>query len=184
MDMFRLVKLILICTVVFMMYSNAFSEEELPLLMDLAQINLEVINTEIEVQISTTGYQSVTLSSKAGYKLVIVTLTGIITSPCRIASGTSEFTAIYEKVTTNDEGEKKFRVSIKVSDAIAKDDSWAIPPEGARITTTYFIRETGNIIIKVAFVLPEDVDNFFVRYPTLAKGKASILSQSGEKSKK
>ena len=56
-------------------------ESDLPLLMDLAQLKLEVINTEVVDRISA---NDVTLSAKEGFNLVVVTLRGTVTDPCRI----------------------------------------------------------------------------------------------------
>jgi len=103
--------------------------------------------------------------------LVVVTLKGTIPAPCRLALETSEFAAIYEKITTNGEGEKKSNVSIELSSGFAKGDSWAIPPAGSRSTTTYYIQETGNILIKVVFALPEDVNDFLFAIRHLQTGK-------------
>jgi len=142
--------------------------QELPELMDLAQLKLEVTNTEVVGQIS--GYNT-TLSAKEGFKLFVVTLIGIVTEPCQIIIGAEEFSAIYKKETN---------FSSKVSDAFANDDSWSVPPEGFSVTSKFPIKEPGPIIIKVAFILPEKITNFFVRYPALAKGKATISAQAGE----
>jgi len=51
---------------------------------------------------------------------------------------------------------------------------------GVSVTSSYYIYEPGPIILKVAFILPEKITNFFVRYPALAKGKATISAQAGE----
>ena len=61
-----------------------------------------------------------------------------------------------------------------MSVAIAKDDSWSIAPEGAQVVSTNYIREVGPIILKMAVILPEEINNFYVRYPALAQGKATI----------
>jgi hypothetical protein len=55
-----------------------------------------------------------------------------------------------------------------------------VPPEGFSVTSDIFIKEPGPIILKVAVILPEKITNFFVRYPALAKGKATISAQAGE----
>jgi len=150
--------------------------QELPELMDLAQLKLEVTNTEVVGQIS--GYNT-TLSAKEGFKLFVVTLIGIVTEPCKIAIETREFSAIYEKEITNNKGEKETSLDVIVSDAVATGDSWSIPPVGARTFTVCPIK-AGPTIIKVAFILPEKITSFFVRYPALAKGKATISAQAGE----
>jgi len=166
----RIIFISLLLSLIGLMCINAISQElellELPFLMDLAQLKLEVTNTEVVGQIS--GFFA-TLSAKEEYKLVVVTLKGIVTDPCQISINTGEFSAIYEKGTG---------LNVKVSGAIAKDDSWSVPQVGSSITTICYIKEPGPIILKVAFILPEKITNFFVRYPALAKGKATISGTS------
>ena len=172
----RIIFISLLLSLIFLMCLNAISQE-LPFLMDLAQLKLEVTNTEVVDQISSFN---TTLSAKEGYKLVVVTLKGIVTHPCQISIGTAEFSAIYGEEATNWEGEKVTILYVEVSAAIAEDDSWSISRVGATITLFYYIKEPGPTILKVAFILPEKITNFFVRYPALAKGKATISAQAGE----
>lgn len=146
---------------------------DLPLLMDTAQLELKVTDTEEADRISSAGYQMTTLSAKEGYKLVVVSLEGTVQEPCRLTFNTTEFAAIYEKETTDHEGKKQLRVSVKESSAIERG-AWSIPPEGAKSTVTFYIREPGPITLRVAFILPEEITSFHVRYPTLAQGKAVI----------
>jgi len=177
----RIIFIFLLLSLIGLMCLNAISQEpellELPFLMDFAQLKLEVTNTEVVDQISRFN---TTLSVNEGYKLVVVTLKGIVTGPCQISIETREFSAIYEEETTNNKGEKETRLSVKLSDAIARDDSWSIFQVAFSETTTCYIKEPGPIILKVAFILPEKITNFFVRYPALAKGKAAISAQAGE----
>jgi len=175
----RIIFIPLLLSLMGLMCLNGISQEpELPLLMDFAQLKLEVNNTEVVDQIY--GMDMTTLSAKEGYKLVVVTLKGIVPHPCRIILETSEFSAIYEEEITNFKGEKEVDIKDRVSDAFATGGSWRIPPVGARVFTTCWIKEPGPIILKVAFTLPEKITNFFVRYPALAKGKATISAQAGE----
>jgi len=177
----RIIFISLLLSLISLMCLNAISQE-LPFLMDLAKLKLEVTNTEVVDQISSSsfGRDDTTISAKEGYKLVVVTLKGIVLHPCIITIAAREFSAIYEEETTNNKGEKETRPYVMVSDAVAIGDQWAIPSVGSRVTTTYYIKEPGPIIIKVAFMLPEKITNFFVRYPALAKGKATISAQAGE----
>jgi len=163
----RIIFISLLLSLIGLMCLNTISQE-LPELMDLAQLKLEVTNTEVVGQISR---YNTTLSAKEGFKLFVVTLIGIVTEPCQIIIGAEEFSAIYKKETN---------FSSKVSDAFAHDDSWSVPPEGFSVTSKFPIKEPGTIIIKVAFILPEKITSFFVRYPALAKGKATISAQAGE----
>ncbi|MBA7714896.1 hypothetical protein ES703_123928 [subsurface metagenome] len=86
---------------------------------------------------------------------------------------TTEFAAIYEKETTDYEGKKKLDVLVKQSSAIERV-VWSIPPEDCHIITTFYVHKPGPIILRVAFILPEEITSFHVRYPMLAQGKATI----------
>jgi hypothetical protein len=167
----RIIFISLLLSLISLMCLNAISQE-LPFLMDLAQLKLEVTNTEVVDQISSSyGLDTTTLSANEGYQLVVVTLKGIVPHPCRIIIKNSEFSVIYEKETS---------LHIEVSSAITNNDSWSVPPEGFSVTSDIFIKEPGPIILKVTVILPEKITNFFVRYPALAKGKATISAQAGE----
>ena len=143
---------------------------DLPFLIDLAQLELKVTDTEIVDHISTS---ITTLSPKEGYKLVVVSLEGEVQKPCRFTLDTAEFAAIYEKETTDYEGKKKLDVLVKQSSAIERV-VWSIPPEDCHIITTFYVHKPGPIILRVAFILPEEITSFHVRYPMLAQGKATI----------
>lgn len=145
--------------------------KELPLLMDLAQINLEVKDAEVINEIS--SYDR-TISAKGGYKLVTVTLEGNVNKPCRIAFNNFQFAAIYEEYSTKYKVEGEFIVHIKESSAIAKNNAWSLPPEGGIVTTIYYIYESGPIFLKVAFSLPEEILSFYILNPTLVKGEVTL----------
>ena len=169
----RIIFISLLLLLIGLMCLNAISQE-LPFLMDLTQLKLEVTNTEVVDHISSFN---TTLSAEKGYKLVVVTLKGIVTHPCLISIETGEFSAIYEREFTNNKGEKETIFHVELSDAIAIA-GWLISEGDLRIVFTHCIKEPGPIIIKVAFILPEKITNFFVRYPALAKGKAMIPGTS------
>jgi len=170
----RIIFISLLLSLIGLMCLNAISQE-LPFLMDLAQLKLEVTKTEVVDQISSSSFgldaTTTTTTANEGYQLVVVTLKGIVPHPCRIIIKNSEFSVIYEKETS---------LHIEVSSAITSIDSWSVPPEGFSVTSDIFIKEPGPIILKVAVILPEKITNFFVRYPALAKGKATISAQAGE----
>ena len=181
----RIIFIFLLLSLIGLMCLNAISQEpELPFLMDLAQLKLEVTNTKIVDQISSSSFgldaTTTTTTANEGYQLVVVTLKGIVPHPCRITIETREFSVIYEEETTNYEGEKEVSLRVRLSDAVATGDIWSIAPEGTSVTLSIFRREPGPIILKVAVILPEKTTNFFVRYPALAKGKATISAQAGE----
>jgi len=177
----RIIFISLLLSLISLMCLNAISQE-LPFLMDLAQLKLEVTNTEVVDQISSSNFgRDATTTADEGYKLVVVTLKGIVPHPCRIAIETRDFSAVYEKETSNSKGEKEVSLGFDVSDAIATtDDSWILTGDISYFISILYIREPGPTIIKVAFIFPEKITSFFVRYPTLAKGKATISAQAGE----
>ena len=156
---------------------------DLPLLMDIAQLELKVTDTEEADRISRVGYPGTTLSAKVGYKLVVVSLEGTVQEPCGLPFNTTEFAAIYEKETTDYEGKKKLQVFVTESSGI-ESATWSIPPEGARTTVTFYIPEPGPITLRVVFILPEEITSFHVRYPALAQGKAAIPGKQDDNSRK
>ena len=103
-----------------MIHVKVFSREasDLPLLIDLAQLELKVTDTGVVDHISTIGYPRTTLSAKKGYKLVVVRLEGEAEKPCCLTLDITEFTAVYEKETTDYEGKKKHEVLVRKSSAI------------------------------------------------------------------
>lgn len=182
----RFITLVALMLVVLLMSTNAISGEY-PFLMDLGQLKLAVANVEAIDQISALHgpMGNIVISVKKGYKLVVVTLKGVVTHPCRIFIDPTEFIALYKEETADPKGEEE-HIRIENSDAAAIDDTWVAPvstAEGieARITLT-MIRQPGPTIIKVAFVLPEKVTDFLVYYPALAKGKATISAEIGDRS--
>ncbi len=157
---------------------EVYSQPILPPLIDIAQLNLKVVHTEVVDHISTTGSAvgfkvgaNPTLSATKGYKLVLVTLKGKVPEPCYIPFRSNDFTAVYEE---KSKFTKRLEYKIRESATVAKDLNWAIPPEGSSINMMFFIKETGPITINAAFVLPEGITSFYVRCPTLAHGKATI----------
>jgi len=161
--------------------SNSAISQELPPLMDLAKLKLEVTNTELVDQISSSRGK---LWAKGGKKFVVVTLKGKIAEACRIAIDPKDLTAVYE-IQTN-EGK---RLRTTRSFAVALDDVWVISEHAIATSISGGIliideilamqfEKPGTIILKAAFRFPEKLNNFFIRYPTLAKGKAMILKHS------
>ena len=145
-------------------------------LMDLAQLNLAVTDTETIEQISYSPsryVETISLKADEGQKLVIVNLKGEVPEACFITIGAREFAALYcekENGTCN----------IQSSAAISTSGDWLIPPEGGYLTSGFSISKPGPVYLKVAFILPEEITSFFVRYPTIAKGEARISEQFGE----
>ena len=173
----RIIFISLLLSLIGLICLNTISQE-LPFLMDFAQLKLEVTNTEVVDQISSYfGLDTLTLSAKEGDKIVVVTLKGIVPHPCRITIEPRDFSVICEEETTKSKGEKEVSLGFRVSDATSgvTGESW-----GWLLTRSTFTGKPGPIILKMAVCLPEKITNFFVRYPVLAKGKTTISAQAGE----
>lgn len=176
----RFITLVALVLVVLLMSANAIAEEY-PFLTDLGQLKLTIANTEVVNEILVThAVGKSKLSAKKGYKLVVVTLKGIVTYSYIISIESNEFIAFYKEEITVYQSKKsdgRFENSI----AVALRDTWvARPPTEEDIKTTICITynyEPGPIIIKGAFILPEKVNDFLLYYPTLA-GKAEVLPET------
>jgi len=171
-----------------MIHVEALSKEasDLPLLIDLSQLELKVTDAKVVDHISTGtgGFEETTLSAKKGYKLVVVSLEGRVQKPGRLTLGATDFAAVYEKETINHNGKKRFQVFLQKSGAIAKDSRWTIPPKGSSIVTTYYIYKPGPFTLWVALVLSEEITSFYLRYPTFAQGKVLIPGKQDDDSRK
>lgn len=171
-----------------MIHVEALSKEasDLPLLIDLSQLELKVTDAKVVDHISTGtgGFEETTLSAKKGYKLVVVSLEGRVQKPGRLTLGATDFAAVYEKETINHNGKKRFQVFLQKSGAIAKDSKWVIPRKGYSTVTTYYIYKPGPFTLWVALVLSEEITSFYLRYPTLVQGKILIPGKQDDNSRK
>ena len=151
---------------------------ELPPLVDLAQLHLEVTGAEVLPQIaSTLQGKPGALRANPGYKLVAVSLRGLVATPCRITLTTADFSATYlQKTTQQVYGNPVARVDVEVNESIALSagNNWMIASPGRRATVTYFVKEAGALIFKVVVPVPTPVREFVMRYGALAKGKATV----------
>jgi hypothetical protein len=139
-------------------------------LADLAVLRLEITDSELAKEIvayDPTSRSNSRLRVPDGFKLVVVTLGGTAPSwcPCVVSMQNSEFTAVFEH-------------RIQTAGALlwpGIGSSWQMGPEGRGIVTYHvFGVQPGPVTLKVAFAIPDVVDTFLVRYPTLAKGKATV----------
>lgn len=149
-----------------------------PSLRDLGQLGLRVTKTEVRDRIR--GYftrlgHSEVLSADEHQRLVVVQLTGVITQPWAITLVPTEFAAVFEQVPVElSDNTRTQDFDIRMSSAVGRHDGWAINAEGDRLTVTFFLCDPGPVEIQVAFILPEDVSKFDVRFPALAEGSATI----------
>ncbi len=148
--------------------------QPLPLLANLGVLGLSVAGAGTAASISD-GIQT-QMTARPGARLVIVTLRGRARKPCRIAYEAREFAAIYE--TRPAHGGPQPDVQIQLSAAIAEGmGNWVMLAQGAvGATLTVPIRRAGLVTLRVAFLLPQDVTSFQVRFPTTAGGRASVAA--------
>ena len=174
-----IVILIFVCQL--MPVSTYADPQELPELLDLAQLNLEVIHTEITDEIS---YAMNKLSSTKDENVVSVTLKGSIKSSCKLRVEARSFIALFETESMKEDFGKQW----KFSDAVSTGNTggWAIfiKEKGMISAIHEDVISPGSVIIRVAFLLPKGVNSFSVLYPTLAKGKATLSIQDSKKSQK
>jgi hypothetical protein len=140
---------------------------------NIGDLKLEVLKADIETNISESGVDAPTrtLSPKEGYNLVVVTLTGHVTAPCRCTFEAREFAAVY----TEKDGSET-NTEIRISEAIGDEDRWDIPSEGASVCSGWYFYKPGKATFRVAFTLPKDVSKFTVRCPTTAKNLADLTN--------
>jgi len=157
-------------------YTTSISQERAPQI-DLAELKLEIANTEIVDKIS--GRDS-TLTPKEGQNLFVVTLKGTCPKSGHIILNNSGFQVIYDVKISQQAPAVNL---MEPADAYAKGDEWDIPQKGGFSISTFYI-DPGPIIIKIAVLLSKDVNSFFVCYPALAKGKATISKKAADEPQK
>ena len=139
------------------------------LLMDLAELQLEISSSEVVKDIVGSNMSpAASLRARDGFKLVVVTLKGSAPSscPCVISMQSSEFTAIFEP-----KAGSRMQTAGAMSGPV--NDYWQIAPERGGSVENHALVDPGPVVFRVAFAVPIEVDAFLVRYPTLARGKAS-----------
>ena len=157
----------------------ATQEEEPPLLLGLAQLRLQVAETEIVDELSTSGLAGEEkVTPTTGSVLVVVTLAGQIDEAWRLTITPDEFAAMYEVAEELPDGQERIIANVvrSCATAFAIDgrERWKIKPEKGQIVSTHQLREPGPVTVKAAFLLPDKVESFFVRIPTVAAGEAEL----------
>ena len=157
-------------------FSTAVAQEDSPpLLADLAKLNLHVVKAEMVEELRTVDMGGETVIAPTGDNvLVVVTLEGLVEQPWRLTLATDSFTAIYEFLDLPDDD--MLSVGLRRSSGITGwKDRWLLKPDQGNIQSTAFLRDPGPITIKAAFIIPDDVDTFSVRVPTVAEGEAEVI---------
>jgi hypothetical protein len=138
-------------------------------LADLSELKLVATSAEVVDSIPLSGGEF-TFKPKSGFKLVIVTLTGSVTRPCRVAMTPFAFMAVYQEEVTRF-GERRLETKFEPAHHIAAGDRWA-----ASIETAYS-RPLPSESVRLAVTLPENVTDFWIAYPTFAKGKLLVAAK-------
>ena len=144
---------------------NAWADEDPPFLLDLSQLKLKIVSTELVTEVG--DFLSGTLSSgDENEKLVVVTLSGNIPRTCRLSLQSDEFMAVTET--------PQFATMTR-SLGIYFTGTWTVSKNNSVSVFSSIKNEPGPISLKVAFALPKDVQAFSVSFPGLI-GKKAILS--------
>ena len=139
-----------------------------PMLMDLAQLKLDVAHVEVVDQITDTEmFPQTTLRALKGERLVVATLKGRVPYRRIVPVGNQQFYAISELP------ESPY-LYMRASAGIAYDNDWSVQPEDRRAFSTICFEKHGPFVMKIAMSLPETVTSFYIRYPTLATGSVRI----------
>jgi len=141
-------------------------------LEDLSRLQLQVLKAEVVDRLADPEHGSeVTVSP--GRKVVVVTLKGSPDANVSVSIRPAEFAAVYQTPVG------LIRATItSASVALRRGDhtEWTISPPGKDIVSLIPFEKGQEFTLLVGFLLPENVTEFSVRYPTIAKGRA-VLSQ-------
>lgn len=153
-----------------LMSSNIFPQGEQPII-DLSQLNFEITGTKLVNEIK--GLMGNKLSANEGNKLVVVTLKGTANDNYSISLNPSDFTVVYEKSSKEKKGKE---IEVIQCGALAVSNMWLFA-KGIKYSSTFSVKKHKSIIIEIAVSIEKDINEFSVRYPTVAKGKAIIPSK-------
>lgn len=163
--------------------SSSRADSEGPALVDLAHLTLEVASVEEVGEVQGQGRsmvhpgKDIVLKAEKGERVIVVTLKGTVPNACRIAFGPGEFSLVYEKP------DPSLGRHLVIQPGRAVHDErlgWWVDEEGWR-NTLESPYKPGPFMVSVAFVVPDKITSAFVRYPTVARGQATISSVSREK---
>lgn len=147
---------------------------QMPLLTDLAQLNLEVSEVQVADEIRDYLISANRLSAGQSQRLVTVTLKGRAVEAYRVAIDVREFAAVYDRGVGYG-GLPGTEVTLSKAAWVHKP-LWCLPTERTGSWTQIAVVEPGPVVLGFAVVLPDDVTRFHVRYPTAAKGTAALPS--------
>jgi len=163
-------KNLFIIVVYLLLCSNIYPQDEQPII-DLSQLNFEITGTKIVNEIK--GLMGNKLSANEGNKLVVVTLKGTANDNYSISLNPSDFSAVYEK---SSKAKKGKGIEVIQCGALAISNMWFFA-KGLTYSSTFSVKKHESITIEIAVSIEKDINEFSVRYPTVAKGKAIILSK-------
>ncbi len=145
--------------------SSSATDDSPTFLDDLAKLELRVTSVE-GVTESRQDLKALTSKIKfppeTGHRLLIVTLTGKTEKPVALVFRREDFAAVHRN---------GGQASIFSADAIGYGPSfvWLTGP-----TVLIHVRQAGPVSLRMAVTVLAEVDSFWVRYPTVAQGRAAV----------
>ncbi len=155
---------------------GALFAEPPPELTELAQLKVKVTAVEvIDTLYDGPSDQAERHIIKAaeGTRIVVVTLKGSAPRPCTATFESTDFSCSYEKPVSGHGGKKERGSAIGPAVAASFGEPWTFFP-GARTASFYLYEKGDPVVLKIAFVVPLDVNNLVVRHPGFSAGKAVI----------
>ena len=146
------------------------AEDHPPLLLDFSQLKLKVSSSEVADSVCNTSLECV-LPKEGENRLVVVTLSGFLSKPSMVSLQANDFAATPASVI-----EVGFWRPSERSVAINLNGIWVVEEANKHGIVAVPLTTTGPITIKVAFLVRENTSEFFVSYPALVAGRASVAA--------
>jgi|GEM_PF-4927362 len=150
--------------------------EKPPELTELAQLKMKVTAVEVKDALydgpSDLAERNI-IKADEGAKIVVVTLRGTAPRPCIATFKPTDFSCVYEEVAPGHDATKERDSVVGPAVAASFGEPWLFSL-GVR-TVSYYSYEKGRpVVMKIAFVVPLDVNSLLVRHVTFSAGKAVI----------
>lgn len=139
----------------------------------LSDLDLDVVASEVTESITEKDFLGNTtkLTANDGFNLVVVTLKGNSPCTCVFVTRTSDFSAVWE---LESKDPKNPDYGIEFASAFNPGGGWSILQQGVITTNFLHLEEAKDLSWQVAFILPEKVTHFHVRFPVATKSEVSI----------
>ena len=146
--------------------------EAKPNLIDTDKLNFKIKDVQVVDKIVI--YQN-SISAQEDNQLVVITLEGNAPFECIHRISDADFSAVFE---TNEiraiRGAEFNRCEVARASAIEINGIWGIPEKNDHIELEFSLNP-GTVYFKIAFLLPKEIDSFYINYPKIIKDKATIL---------